>query len=145
MSRSMRALKIRMSVQTFGMAAFRRAVSKGMELAARAGEYVETSRNLELLTPVSLGIVCFRVSPCDADPDETALEELNRTVLARVFWEDRAFMSSTLLRGTFSLRLCIVNYTTTWDDVRETLAVVERFGRDALSAASQAGSKVEDP
>ena len=35
LSRSFRALKVWMSVQTFGMAAFRRAVSKGMELAAR--------------------------------------------------------------------------------------------------------------
>ena len=42
---------------------FRRAVAKGMELAARAGKYVEKSRNLELLTPVSLGVVCFRVNP----------------------------------------------------------------------------------
>ncbi len=40
LSRSVRALKIWMSVQTFGMAAFRRAVSQGMELAARAEEYV---------------------------------------------------------------------------------------------------------
>ena len=121
LSRSVRALKIWMSVQTFGMAAFRRAVSKGMELAARAGEYVEKSRNLELLTPVSLGVVCSRVNPCDGDRDEAALEEINRTVLARVFWEDRAFFSSTLLHGTFSLRLCIINHNTTWDDVRETL------------------------
>ncbi len=41
LSRSFRALKIWMSVQTFGMAAFRKAVAKGMELASRAGEYVE--------------------------------------------------------------------------------------------------------
>ncbi len=88
-------------------------MAKGMELAARAGEYVEKSRNLELLTPVSLGVVCFRVNPCDADLDEAALEELNRTARARVFWEDRAFFSSTLLHGTFSLRLCIINHNTT--------------------------------
>ena len=132
LSRSVRALKIWMSVQTFGMAAFRRAVAKGMELAARAAEYVEKSRNLELLTTVSLGVVCFRVNPCDADLDEAALEELNGTVLARVFWEDRAFFSSTLLHGTFSLRLCIINHNTTWDDVRETLDTAERFGMEAL-------------
>ena len=64
---------------------------------------------------------------------EDALEEVNRTVLARMFWDDRAFMSSTLLRGTFALRMCIVNHTTTWDDVRETLEAVERFGGEALS------------
>ena len=29
--------------------------------------------------------------------------------------------------------MCIINHTTTWDDVRETLEAVERFGREALS------------
>lgn len=33
-------------------------------------------------------------------------------MLARVFWDDRAFMSSTLLHGTLTLRLCIVNHAT---------------------------------
>ena len=36
LSRSFRALKIWMSIQTFGMEAFRRAISKGMELADQA-------------------------------------------------------------------------------------------------------------
>ena len=40
LSRSVRALKVWMSIQTFGMAAFRAAVSDGMELAARADERV---------------------------------------------------------------------------------------------------------
>ena len=84
------------------------------------------------MTPASLGIVCFRINPVDTTVDEEVLEEINRTVLARVFWEDRAFVSSTLLRGTFSLRLCIANHTTTWDDVRETLEATEQFGREAL-------------
>ena len=132
LSRSMRALKIWMSVQTFGMAAFRRAVSKGMELANRAGEYVEENENLELVTPVSLGVVCFRVNPRGVELDEASLEEINRTVLARVFWEDRAFFSSTLLHGTFSLRLCIINHNTSWEDVRETLDTTVRFGLETL-------------
>ena len=122
-----------MSVQTFGMAAFRRAVAKGMELAARAEESIRASPILEMLNPASLGIVCFRVNPEDTDLDEEALEKINRNVLAHVFWEDRAFMSSTSLRKRFSLRLCILNHTTTWDDVRETLEAIERFGREALS------------
>ena len=134
LSRSMRALKIWMSVQTFGMAAFRRAVSRGMELADRAGAYVEERPNLELLTPVSLGVVCFRVNPSNEELDEEALEDINRKVLARVFWEDRAFYSSTLLHGTFSLRMCILNHNTTWDDVRETLETSERFGLEALES-----------
>ena len=133
LSRSFRALKVWMSVQTFGMAAFRRAVSKGMELAIRAEEYVRKSRTLELLTPASLGIVCFRINPDGTPVGEESLEQVNQTVLAKIFWNDRAFISSTLLRGTFSLRMCILNHTTTWDDVRETLGMAERFGAEELS------------
>ena len=133
LSRSARALKIWMSIQTFGMAAFRRAVSKGMELASRAEEYIRASPILEILNPASLGNVCFRVNPMNTDLNEEALEEINRSVLARVFWEDRALMSSTLLHKMFSLRLCIINHTTTWDDVRETLEAAERFGMEALA------------
>ena len=132
LSRSFRALKVWMSVQTFGMAAFRRAVSKGMELADQTQEYVHESPVLEMLTPVSLGIVCFRVNPGDANLDEKALEEINRTVLARIFWDDKAFVSSTLLKGKFALRFCIISHNTTWDDVRETLETIERFGKEAL-------------
>ena len=133
LSRSVRALKIWMSVQTFGMAAFRRAVSHGMELARRIEEYVEDSSVLEMLAPSELGIACFRVNPANADPGEEALEEINRTVLARVFWEDRAFISSTLLHGTFALRMCVINYSTTWNDVRETLEAISKFGTESLS------------
>ena len=135
LSRSFRALKVWMSVQTFGMEAFREAVSRTMELAAEAGRYVLERPGLELLTPVSLGIVCFRVNPDGAALGEAALDGVNRAVLAYIFWEDRALISSTRLGGTFSLRLCIVNHDTNWKDVRETLAAVERFGRE--SAARQ--------
>ena len=136
-SRSVRALKIWVSVHTFGMRAFRRAVSNGMKLADRAEEYVRASPMLEILNPASLGIVCFRVNPGDAALDEPTLAEINRHVLASVFWNERAFMSSTSLHGTFSLRLCILNHTTTWDDVRETLAAIERYGEEAVAEYSR--------
>ena len=136
LSRSVRALKVWVSIQTFGMAAFRSAVARGMELASRAESYVRESPDLEIANPASLGIVCFRVRPAETDLDEEMLNEVNKTVLARVFWDDRAFISSTSLHGTFALRLCIVNHTTTWVDVRETLEAVERFGREALAGVA---------
>ena len=135
LSRSFRALKIWMSVQTFGMAAFRKSVLNGLELAEQAEAYIRESSYLENLNPVTLSAVCFRFNPSDFELDETAIENINRTVLARVFWEDNAFISSTLLRNVFALRICIVNHDTTWDDVRETLEVVEKFGTEALESS----------
>ena len=132
LSRAARALKIWMSVQTFGMAAFRAAVQSGLDLARRAEAYVESSPTLESLAPVSLGIVCFRVNPGGCDED--TLEALNRKVLTRVFWDELAFFSSTSLQGVFSLRLCIINHTTTWEDVCKTLDLVVRLGEEAVAA-----------
>ncbi|MDE0008913.1 MAG: pyridoxal-dependent decarboxylase, partial [Gammaproteobacteria bacterium] len=129
LSRAARALKIWMSVQTFGMAAFRGAVQNGLDLARRAEAYVESSPTLESTAPVSLGIVCFRVNP--GGYDEDALEAVNKKVLTHVFWDELAFFSSTSLKGVFSLRLCIINHTTTWEDVRKTLDLVVRLGGEA--------------
>ncbi len=84
LSRSVRALKIWMSVQTFGMDAFRRAISKGMELATHAEAYVRESQTLEMLNPASLGVVCFRINPADTAIEEEELTKINKTVLAHL-------------------------------------------------------------
>ena len=133
LSRSFKALKVWMSIQTFGMAAFRKAVSNGIELAEQAEKYIAASAMLECLNNAQLGIVCCRINPRNQDLDEKALDDANRIVLAHLFWDDLAFISSTLLHGTFALRLCVINHTTTWTDVRETLEAIERFGEEALS------------
>jgi glutamate/tyrosine decarboxylase-like PLP-dependent enzyme len=137
LSRSFRALKVWMSVQAFGMSAFRRAVTSGIELAARAEEHVRASDVLEMANPASLGVLCFRVNPKGCGLDDEALEHINEGVQARIIDTGTAMMSSTRLRGLFSLRLCIMNHTTTWDDVRETLEAIERFGAEAVADTSR--------
>jgi glutamate/tyrosine decarboxylase-like PLP-dependent enzyme len=128
LTRSFRALKVWMSIQTFGMEAFRRAIARGMELTDRAGDYVRKSGSLELLSPPSLGILCFRYRPRDSQLPATRLDEINEQVQAAVIAAGTAMLSSTRLRGTYSLRLCIMSHQTTWDDVRTTLEAIEQQG-----------------
>ena len=134
LSRSFRALKVWMSVQTFGMAAFRRSIGQGIELAERAEAYIRESDVLQIANPASLGVVCFRVNPRTTELNDEQLEEINEAVQARVIEEAVAMMSSTRLRGLYSLRFCILNHTTTWEDVRFTLAAIEDFGRETISS-----------
>lgn len=129
LTRSFRALKVWMSIQTFGMAAFRDAIEAGMELTDRAGDHVRNSETLELLSPPSLGIVCFRVRPRDSQLPDAKLDEINEQIQAAVIASGTAMLSSTRLCGVYSLRLCIMSHQTTWDDVRETLEAIERRGR----------------
>jgi aromatic-L-amino-acid decarboxylase len=134
LTRSFRALKVWMSVQTMGLGAFREAIQAGIDLARRAEIHILASPLLEMLGPSSLGIVCFRFRPPSSTLDLQELEALNLAIQAEVLESGQAMMSSTRLRGEFSLRLCILNYRSRWDDVLSTLQAIENIGRRLSSA-----------
>ena len=130
LTRSFRALKVWMSIQTFGLARFRAAIGHTIELADRAGELVRRTPCLELLSPPSLGVLCFRYRPEGPAWTEERLAQLNEAIQARVIESGTAMISSTRLRGAWSLRLCILSHQTTWDDVRDILERATAFGRE---------------
>jgi glutamate/tyrosine decarboxylase-like PLP-dependent enzyme len=55
-----RALKVWVSVHTFGLAAFRTAIQRSLDLAGFAERLVRSRPGLTLMAPATLGIVCFR-------------------------------------------------------------------------------------
>jgi glutamate/tyrosine decarboxylase-like PLP-dependent enzyme len=130
LTRSFRALKVWMSIQTFGLARFRAAIGHTIELADRAGELVRRTPGLELLSPPSLGVLCFRYRPVGPAWTEERLAQLNEAIQARVIESGTAMISSTRLRGAWSLRMCILSHQTTWDDVRDILERATAFGRE---------------
>ncbi len=132
LTRSFRALKVWMSIQTFGLSAFRQAIARGIELADQAGEFVRRSECLELLSPPSLGILCFRFLPAGSGMAARELDGLNEKIQARVIASGLAMLSSTRLQGAYSLRFCIMSHQTTWDDVRLTLEAIEATGRELV-------------
>jgi glutamate/tyrosine decarboxylase-like PLP-dependent enzyme len=141
LTRSFRALKVWMSIQTFGLAGFRDAIARTMELAKRAGRLVEATPGLELLSPPSLGVLCFRCRPAGAEWTETRLAALNEAVQARIIESGAAMISSTRLRGAWSLRLCILSHQTGWDDVREVIERAAALGRE-LAARSRGATEL---
>ncbi len=130
LTRSFRALKVWMSIQTFGLARFRAAIGRTIELAERAGALVGSTPGLELLSPPSLGVLCLRCRPQGAGWTEERLAGLNEAIQARIIESGVAMISSTRLRGTWSLRLCILSHQTVWDDVRQTIERIAEFGRE---------------
>jgi aromatic-L-amino-acid decarboxylase len=129
LSRGFRALKVWMSIQTLGLSAFRKGIQAGIDLAREAERYIKRSPKLEMMGPSSLGIVCFRFRHPDAELTPEELEELNLGIQEEIVDSGLAMMSSTRLRGEFSLRLSILNYRSTWQDVLETLEAVEAIGQ----------------
>ena len=125
LTRTSRALKIWMSIQYFGLDAFRAAIERSLDLAAFACQRIKESPSLELAAVPSLGIVCFRRR---FDEDE---EERNAGLVAALERSGIGLVSSTRVRGRYAIRLCPLNNTTTADDVERVLEFLERAEPEA--------------
>ena len=123
LTRYARALKIWLSVRTFGLAPIRAMIERGIALAEYAEVLVRRESALEVLAPAQLGILCFRAHPSDVD-DAATLDALNERVNARINESGRFLISSTKVNGAFSLRVCTHNWRTSERDIDELMGLV---------------------
>ena len=128
LTRIFRALRVWLSVQRYGLAAHRDAISRAIALARGAEARIREVDELELLAPQSLGIVCFRYRGGGDVPDED-LDNLNQRIQDEIVNSGFAMMSSTRLRGHLSLRFCVLNVRTTAEDLARTLDRIVSVGR----------------
>ncbi len=120
LSRGCRALKIWVSIQCFGLDAFRLAVNRCLDLAEHARLHVDRSPELELMSPARLGIICFRRRGSDGDTEDD-VAALNAALVSEFEATGEGLVSSTRLRGRYAIRLCVMNHTSTASDVDRVL------------------------
>ena len=114
LTRRSRALKLWMSLRTYGAAAFREAVQRGIDLAEEAERQLRAEpETWEIMSPAQLGVVCFALKGATADDHSKRADRLSQSGFAT--------LSTTTLNGKSALRLCTINPLTTVDDIRLTL------------------------
>jgi aromatic-L-amino-acid decarboxylase len=131
-SRGFRALKVWLSLQHAGREGYVRMIRDDCRLAndlyAALHEYPE-------LEPVShgLSITTFRYVPVDlragAKSAEDYLNKLNAEILTRLQRSGKAYPSNAVVHGKFVLRVCIVNFRTTMEDVLSFPPMVAELGK----------------
>jgi aromatic-L-amino-acid/L-tryptophan decarboxylase len=126
LTRSFRALKLWMSLTTFGLGAFRQAVARGIALAEWAEEVLRRSAYWEIVTPAQIGIVTFR--PASVERSSAEVDAISRRLVDEMIADGFAMVSSTVLRGCTVLRLCTINPRTTEADIEETIQRLEHLG-----------------
>jgi aromatic-L-amino-acid/L-tryptophan decarboxylase len=134
-SRGFRALKVWMMLQQAGRDGMRQMIRDDILLARRFYEELKDERELEPLTH-TLSITTFRYVPADlkagAETSEVCeyLDDLNREIQRRIELSGDAFVSSALIRGKFALRLCIVNFRTSWSDLKTLARIAQQIGHE---------------
>jgi glutamate/tyrosine decarboxylase-like PLP-dependent enzyme len=130
-SRGFRALKVWLALRHAGRAGYAKMIGDDIDLARELAKRVAAEPALELATQ-SLSITTFRYVPEDLAARASAelgyLNELNEKLLERLQLSGELFVSNAVVRGTYVLRACIVNFHTTAADVAAIPGIVVRMG-----------------
>jgi len=133
LTRRFRALKFYMSIKTYGLDAFKKAVTYNIDLAEETEELLRKSKSWEVVSPATLAVINFRYNPLGLDLTEKELDRLNQEISARVVASKEALLVTTILQNQVVLRMCLINPKTTIDHIKETFAQCTSFGKEILA------------
>lgn len=109
LGRRFRSLKLWAVIRCHGREGLQALIREHVRLAQRFASWVEEEPGWDLVAPVPFSVVCFRRDGSD---------EENAALLERVNATGEAYLSHTVLDGSYVLRLAVGNHRTTEDDVR---------------------------
>ena len=128
LTRGFRALKVWMSMKSYGVQAIADLIEQNVDQARYLGALVQAHPALDLLAPISLNVVCFRYAPEGVAP--AALDALNRAIVQRIQEEGIAVPSGTTINNQFAIRVAIVNHRSRREDFDLLVAAVTRVGSE---------------
>jgi len=118
LGRRFRSLKLWMIMRYFGQEGLAARIHEHIRLGQLVVQWVNESRDFELMAPAPFSTVCFRAHPHHLD-DEAQLETVNERIMNTINASGRFFLSHTRLNGIFTIRIAIGNLRTAEQDVRD--------------------------
>jgi aromatic-L-amino-acid decarboxylase len=104
LGRRFRALKLWFVLRSYGVEGLQQLVREHIRLAELFKEWVMEAESFELMAPVNLSVVCFRLND---GRSEDQLEDLNKNFEEELNRIGSVFLTHTSLRGKYVLRLAI--------------------------------------
>jgi len=135
LSRRFRALKLWMTMRFYGGRRLADTIAEDILMTNHLGELVRRADDLELLSPPSLSVCCFRHVPPGMSDSELDLH--NERILAVLQRDGRAYLSNASIGGHLALRACITNFRTTRADVAHAVDVVRAIGARLTHQAAE--------
>jgi len=132
-SRGFRALKVWLALKQVGKDVYVRMISDDIQLARDLFDLVEKHPELEAFTQ-NLSITTFRYVPEEltrgTTRTETYLNQLNTELLTRLQQSGEVFLSNAVIRDTYVLRVCVVNFRTSLGDIEALPGIIVRVGAE---------------
>jgi len=131
LGRRFRALKLWFVVRSYGVEGLQAMVREHIRLAGLFRDFVEADARFELLAPVDLGLVGFRLNDGRGEAD---LNDLNRRFLERINAAGPVFLTHTTLRGRYAIRFVVGQRTTEERHVRGAWDIIAAAAAEVLKS-----------
>lgn len=128
LSRGCRGLKVWMTIKEQGLGKFRNQIRQNIAQAFYLGELVMKTKELELTTPVTSNICCFRYVAKDQNKEFN--NRLNKEILMELQERGVAIPSFTLLDGIYVIRVAITNHRSRKEDFTYLIEEVVKLGKE---------------
>jgi glutamate/tyrosine decarboxylase-like PLP-dependent enzyme len=132
LTRRFRALKFYMSIKTYGLNAFKKAVTYNIDLAEETEDILRKSSNWEIVSQATLAIINFRYNPIHLELPEDKLDKLNQEISSRMIDSREALLVTTILQNQVVIRMCLINPNTTIQHIKDTLHECSNFATEIL-------------
>jgi aromatic-L-amino-acid decarboxylase len=118
LGRRFRSLKLWFVMRYFGAEGMRERIRQHVEMARELAAWIDAEPQWERVAPVPFSTVVFRFAPEWVDPD--AQDGLNRAIMDEVNATGEAFLSHTVLKGRYCLRIAVGNLRTRWEHLERS-------------------------
>ena len=132
LTRRFRALKFYMSIKTYGLNAFKKAITYSINLTDETEDLLRKSKNWEIVSPATLAIINFRYNPLGKNLTEKELDKLNQEISERVVASKEALLVTTVLQNQVVIRMCLINPKTTIQHIKDTLNQCNLYANEVL-------------
>lgn len=126
LGRRFRALKLWCVIRSYGVEGLRAMVRGHVELTNKFAEWLRADSRFEIVAPVSLNLVCFRLAGPDS-ASESLMHKLNAS--------GKISLSHTRLNGMFTLRFCVGQTYTEEEHVRNAWELILQHVPEPAMAA----------
>lgn len=126
LGRRFRALKLWCVIRSYGIEGLQALVRRHVQLTQEFVAWLRADSRFEIVAPVSLNLVCFRLKGPDS-ASESLLQKLNAS--------GGLFLSHTKLNGKFVLRFCIGQSYTDEEHVRAAWQKIQKLATEPAVAA----------
>lgn len=109
LGRRFRALKLWFVIRSYGVEGLEEMVREHIRLARNVEKRVMEHELFELMAPVHLSLVCFRLND---GRSEVELNDLNRKLLEKINRSGKVFLTHTVLKDKFIIRMVVGSRTT---------------------------------